>query len=627
STEKIEVVPLMVKRMDFSYKDGEDYVFSDPETFDTVHLNPEIVGDAKNYLIENASVTMTLVEDKPVLVEIPPSVVLAVTDAPEGIRGDSANNVQKPATVETGPSRGRAEVPLVEYEKLLEGRRARQREAQRTVAPAVVLGSAEYTGSVRQGALVLGVSLDVTLDSTDRYKFVPLVGEGVVLVSATESGTSIPVTRRGGYHVWVTKKRGEARISLEILVPARGPRGSIEFDFAIARTPVTKLTCRFPSLGLEPRADAAIESKITSDGPSTSLSATLRPTTRIHLIGFKDLGSEADTQSKVYAESSSLLSVDDGALELFSVIRYTILYGAAKDFLVQVPSGVEVVSAEGEGAFRYSLERAESGTLIRGETAFPIRGSYEISVRLRRETAKGTLDFVAPLPRAVGIEREQGYLGIEVPGKLKLEETRKEEIVPVDVRQLPPEMVDSAVSPILLAYRYHSPSAKVSLRAERLPEKDAASASIDNVEATTVLSPEGREMTRLVITLRNRARPSLVLSVDRETEVRSSLLDDQPVKPSRDEEGRLMLPLKRSAGGDRMEPFTLEIVLESSVGSFGLFGRKTLDLPAIDLPISSLEWTVFAPARNSYSRLLGEVSTQSWAGEASWHQPPATPGG
>ena len=102
STEKIEVVPLMVKRMDFSYKDGEDYVFSDPETFDTVHLNPEIVGDAKNYLIENASVTLTLVEDKPVLVEIPPSVALTVTDAPEGIRGDSANNVQKPVTVETG---------------------------------------------------------------------------------------------------------------------------------------------------------------------------------------------------------------------------------------------------------------------------------------------------------------------------------------------------------------------------------------------------------------------------------------------------------------------------------------------------------------------------------------------
>lgn len=102
STERIDVVPLTVKRMDFSYMDGEDYVFSDPETYETVHLNPDIVGDAKNYLVENASVTMTFVNDKPVMVELPPSVVLTVTDAPEGIRGDSANNVMKTVTLETG---------------------------------------------------------------------------------------------------------------------------------------------------------------------------------------------------------------------------------------------------------------------------------------------------------------------------------------------------------------------------------------------------------------------------------------------------------------------------------------------------------------------------------------------
>jgi elongation factor P len=102
STEKIDVVPLMTKRMEFSYKDGEDFVFSDPETYETVTLPPELVGDAKNYLVENANVTMTLVEDRPVMVELPPSVVLTVTDAPEGIRGDSANNVQKAITMETG---------------------------------------------------------------------------------------------------------------------------------------------------------------------------------------------------------------------------------------------------------------------------------------------------------------------------------------------------------------------------------------------------------------------------------------------------------------------------------------------------------------------------------------------
>lgn len=102
STERIEPVPMLTRKMEYSYKDGEDYVFTDPETYDTVTLTPELIGDAKNFLVENGSVTVTFVEEKAVTVELPPSVVLEVTDAPEGIRGDSANNVQKAITLETG---------------------------------------------------------------------------------------------------------------------------------------------------------------------------------------------------------------------------------------------------------------------------------------------------------------------------------------------------------------------------------------------------------------------------------------------------------------------------------------------------------------------------------------------
>ncbi len=102
STEKIEIVPMMTRKMDFSYKDGEDYVFSDPETYETVMLTPELVGEARNFLVENGQVTVTFVEGKAVAIELPSSVVLTVADAPEGIRGDSANNVQKSVTLETG---------------------------------------------------------------------------------------------------------------------------------------------------------------------------------------------------------------------------------------------------------------------------------------------------------------------------------------------------------------------------------------------------------------------------------------------------------------------------------------------------------------------------------------------
>ncbi len=102
STEKVEVVPMQTRKMEYSYQDGEDYVFTDPETFDTVSLTPEVVGDTKNFMVENGAVTVTFVEDKAVSIELPASVVLEVTDAPEGLKGDSATNVQKTVTLETG---------------------------------------------------------------------------------------------------------------------------------------------------------------------------------------------------------------------------------------------------------------------------------------------------------------------------------------------------------------------------------------------------------------------------------------------------------------------------------------------------------------------------------------------
>ncbi|MDB4665311.1 elongation factor P [Verrucomicrobia bacterium] len=104
STEKVEIVPLFTKKMEFSYMDKEDFVFCDPETYETVTISPSIVGDAKDYLVENGEVTVTSIEERAVMVEIPASVTLVVSEAPEGIKGDSANNVQKSITLETGIS-------------------------------------------------------------------------------------------------------------------------------------------------------------------------------------------------------------------------------------------------------------------------------------------------------------------------------------------------------------------------------------------------------------------------------------------------------------------------------------------------------------------------------------------
>ncbi|MDQ2918906.1 MAG: elongation factor P [Verrucomicrobiota bacterium] len=109
STDKVELVDVNRQTLEFSYKDNTGYHFMDPETYDTITLNDNLLGEAKEYLVENLKVEVLSVEGRPVQVELPSSVQLKVIEAPEGLRGDTASNVTKPAVLETGKT---VNVPL-----------------------------------------------------------------------------------------------------------------------------------------------------------------------------------------------------------------------------------------------------------------------------------------------------------------------------------------------------------------------------------------------------------------------------------------------------------------------------------------------------------------------------------
>jgi len=102
STDKVDLVDVNRQKLEFSYKDPTGYHFMDPETYETISLNDNLLGDAKDFLVENLQVEVLYAEGKAVQVELPSTVTLKVVESAEGVRGDSANNVQKPAVLETG---------------------------------------------------------------------------------------------------------------------------------------------------------------------------------------------------------------------------------------------------------------------------------------------------------------------------------------------------------------------------------------------------------------------------------------------------------------------------------------------------------------------------------------------
>ncbi len=99
---KVEVASVDKREMTYLYREGEDFVFMDTETYDQLHVPVETVGDAASYLLENMTATVAVHEGNPLYVELPASVELLVTYTEPGVQGDRSTGGTKPATLETG---------------------------------------------------------------------------------------------------------------------------------------------------------------------------------------------------------------------------------------------------------------------------------------------------------------------------------------------------------------------------------------------------------------------------------------------------------------------------------------------------------------------------------------------
>lgn len=109
SGEKVGKPNLEEKEMQYLYESEGQFHFMDTETYEQSFLTSEQLGEARQYLQENVTVTVLFHDNKPIGVEVPIFVELTVTATEPGVRGDTAGGATKPATLETGMT---VQVPL-----------------------------------------------------------------------------------------------------------------------------------------------------------------------------------------------------------------------------------------------------------------------------------------------------------------------------------------------------------------------------------------------------------------------------------------------------------------------------------------------------------------------------------
>jgi elongation factor P len=102
SGERFQELSLGRKAKQYLYKEGDNYVFMDMETYDQISITKDNVGDAAKFLAENMECQALYLEDEFLGVELPTSVTLKVSSTEPGVKGNSVSNMVKPAILENG---------------------------------------------------------------------------------------------------------------------------------------------------------------------------------------------------------------------------------------------------------------------------------------------------------------------------------------------------------------------------------------------------------------------------------------------------------------------------------------------------------------------------------------------
>jgi len=106
---KVETATVDKRSMTYLYREGDDFVFMDSDTYEQVPVPAATVGDGAGYLLENTEAVVAIHEGVALYVELPTSVELVIAQTDPGLQGDRSTGGTKPATLETGAT---IQVPL-----------------------------------------------------------------------------------------------------------------------------------------------------------------------------------------------------------------------------------------------------------------------------------------------------------------------------------------------------------------------------------------------------------------------------------------------------------------------------------------------------------------------------------
>jgi hypothetical protein len=227
-----------------------------------------------------------------------------------------------------------------------------------------------------------------------------------------------------------------------------------------------------------------------------------------------------------------------------------------------------------------------------------MEGDFRIEASYERLLGESAAEVDAGTVHVRGAEVEQGRIAVEAASAVEVAPLVVEELSPIDLRELPRQLVLRTTHPILHAFRYvrAEPAPRLSLGVTRHETASVQEAVIDRAEHRTLFTRDGLAVTTSRFTVRNTRKQFLRVALPEGSEVWSVFVAGRAEKPAVADSSFL---IKIVSSGDG---FPVELVYSTKIPSIGSLGSVSARLPRPDLLVTETRWDWFLPEGLDYRR-------------------------
>ena len=480
-----------------------------------------------------------------------------------------------------------------------------------------MLTSASYKARVEKETTEVSATFIIeVLPRRGRKDFlvVPLLRKDIALKAVTMDGKDALVTEKHGYHAVVVAQEGSHKATVLFTIATDLKRGPQSISFPIPRTPIILLSLEIPLPSIQPEIPSATSIKRIEKGNSTLIEAVLSPTENIRVAWSLIIPEAEKGPPKIYADLWQLLSIEDDALRVNATASINVLQNTITGISFRVPEKYQILDVAGQVVGDWKEKEVKGQRMLDVTLKTPRQGKFDFLIRAERIFEEGTVvaDFKGfSVPSSV---REKGFIAVEMKGSAEAKVTESEGLDRASFSELPPQLLSHSVKPLIFAYKYLRHPYRIVLDITKHKELPVISTVVDNASGITLFTEDGKLVHRLTYTVRNTWKQFMEVALPKDAELWGTYVDGKSVKPTKNEKGKILIPLNRSQSSEGgLAPFDVELIYFQKAEKFGWLGVKKSSFAIPDLMMSRVIWSIYLPFDYSFVHFGGTMEKEKIA--------------